>query len=29
MGVELVDVGEDVRELLSRTVAEQVHRFTL
>jgi hypothetical protein len=29
MGVELLEVGEDVRELLRRTVAEQVHRFTL
>jgi Tfp pilus assembly protein PilZ len=29
MGVELIDVGEDVQELLRQTVAEQVHRFTL
>ena len=29
MGVELVDVAEDVRELLGRTVAEQVDRFKL
>lgn len=29
MGVELVDVGEDVQEVLRQTVAEQVHRFKL
>jgi len=29
MGVELLDVGEELQELLRRTVTEQVHRFTL
>jgi hypothetical protein len=29
MGVELIEVGDELRELLQRTVAEQLHRFTL